>query len=146
MITHQKRRQRELCAEQLSKSETEALKAIFEAVAMPVDQLARLLGRRRCDTTKLLVRLQEANCVHLRQLLSGERLGYGSLERGRVSWAQETARGSALLRCPIFATAARFTRSGLISKNAFPGEDGFARRSFTPNVDPVFRFPMASLR
>jgi hypothetical protein len=72
MITHQKRRQRELCAEQLSKSETEALKAIFEAVAMPVDQLARLLGRRRCDTTKLLVRLQEANCVHLRQLLSGE--------------------------------------------------------------------------
>src|SRR5947208_16879810 len=73
-------------SERLSKSETEALKVIVDGVAIPADQLTRFLGRRRCDTTKLLARLEEANCVHVRQLLSGE-----------APWVWLTGKGARLM-------------------------------------------------
>lgn len=63
---------REPCSQHLSEAEAGTLKVLSEAVAMPVDQLARLLKARRCDTSRLLAGLEEANCVHSRQFLSGE--------------------------------------------------------------------------
>ena len=53
---------------------------------MPLDQLARLLRVRRCDTSKLVARLEEANCVQSRQLLSGE-----------PAWVWLTGKGARLM-------------------------------------------------
>jgi DNA-binding MarR family transcriptional regulator len=77
---------REPCSDHLSEAQTGALKALSEAVAMPVDQLARLLKARRCDTSELIARLEEANCVHSRQLLSCE-----------APWVWLTGKGARLM-------------------------------------------------